>query len=325
MTQRIMVPLDGSTFAEAALPTAFELARRHGSTVHLVRVHEAPAPVAGPDGIAVYDPAVEQELERKGRRYLDVMLAWTDGDDRARAVTAYLHGPVTEGLSAYVRDKAIDLVIMTTHARGGVSRALLGSVADGLVRQSLAPVLLVRPGHQAAPAPNTAPVFRRVLLPVDGGPADDRMIEYAVAVTGAPGVEYTLLRVVTTGGGTVRAALPHRGENPGSRVQRATVQSTLGAKAQGLAARGFMVRPQVVVDDDAAEAILRYAKENAFDLVAMATRSRGGLERLLLGSVADQVLRKAETALLLWNPGQPSVPDLVEAFSFLGTREPTQP
>jgi nucleotide-binding universal stress UspA family protein len=81
----------------------------------------------------------------------------------------------------------------------------------------------------------------------------------------------------------------------------------------------------VVVENDAAEGILRYASDNGFDLVAMATRSRGGLERLLLGSVADQVLRKAETALLLWNPGQPSTSDLVEAFSFLGTRERTRP
>ena len=120
MMQRIMVPLDGSTFAEAALSTAFHLARQYGSTVHLVRVHEPPTPVAGPEGAAMYDPAVDQEIERQGRRYLDVMLAWTNGDERARAVTAYLHGPVTECLSTYARDQAIDLVIMTTHARGGV-------------------------------------------------------------------------------------------------------------------------------------------------------------------------------------------------------------
>jgi nucleotide-binding universal stress UspA family protein len=325
MIQRIMVPLDGSTFAEAALSTAFQIARQHGSTVHLVRVHEPPTPVAGHEGPAMYDPAVDQELQRQGRRYLDVMLGWTDGDERARAVTAYLHGPVTECLSTYVRDQAIDLVVMTTHARGGVSRALLGSVADGLVRHSLAPVLLIRPGNEAAPLPATPLAFRRVLLPVDGGPLGDRMIEHAVAVTGGTGVEYTLLRVVTKGGGTVRATLPHRGENPASRVQRATVQAALGTRAEALAARGFVARPQVVVDNDAGDGILRYAAEHDFDLVAMATRSRGGLERLFLGSVADRVLRNAETALLLWNPGQPSTPALVEAFGFLGTREPTRP
>jgi nucleotide-binding universal stress UspA family protein len=316
MLHRIMVPLDGSTFAEAALPIAFGLARRDGATVHLVKVHEPPTPVAGPEGPAMYDPEIDEELERNGRRYLGVMLAWTNGDDRARAVTAYLHGPVTESLSIYVRDEAIDLVVMTTHARGGVSRALLGSVADGVVRHSLAPVLLVRPGHEAAAAPATTPVFRRVLLPVDGGPAGDRMVEYAVAVAGAPGVEYTLLRVVTTGTSSVRAALPHRGEDPASRVQRATVRATLGTKAEEFAPRGLAVRPQVVVDDDPADGIVRYAAENDFDLVAMATRSRGGLERLLLGSIADRVLRKAKTTLLLWNPGQQSGVEPVEAPGF---------
>jgi nucleotide-binding universal stress UspA family protein len=314
MMQRIMVPLDGSTFAERALATAFRLARRDGSTVHLVRVHEPPKPVAGAEGPLMYDPALDRKLERQGRRYLSVMLAWTNGDDRARAVTAYLQGPVAECLSTYVRDQAIDLVVMTTHARGGVSRALQGSVADRLVRHSLAPVLLLRPGQEAAsPASGTIPVLRRVLLPVDGGPAGDGMIEHAVAVAGARDVEYTLLRVVTTGTSSVRAALPRRGEDPASRVQRATVEATLGIKAEELAARGLVVRPQVVVDDDAALGILRYAAENHFDLVAMATRSRGGLERVLLGSVADRVLRGAESTLLLWNPGQGSALDLVEA------------
>jgi len=150
------------------------------------------------------------------------------------------------------------------------------------------------------------------------------MVEYAVAVAGAPDVEYTLLRVVTTGTSSVRAALPHRGEDLASRVQRATVQATLGTKSEELAPRGLAVRPQVVVEDDPADGIVRYAAENHFDLVAMATRSRGGLERLLLGSVADRVLRKAKTTLLLWNPGQQSGGEPVEALgSFAGVLAPT--
>jgi nucleotide-binding universal stress UspA family protein len=323
MMHRIMVPLDGSAFAEAALSTAFRLARHDTSQVHLVRVHEPAVPVAGPEGPAMYDPAVDEELERKGRRYLDALLGRIDPEDRALAVTAYLHGPLTECLSAYVRDEAIDLVTMTTHARGGMSRAWLGSVADALVRHSPAPVLLLRPGHQPAPAPANAPLFRRVLLPVDGSPSEDRMLEHVVAVTAAPGVEYTLLRVVTSGLSLVRAAFPRRGENPGSRVQRATVQATLGTKAEDLATRGLAVRSQVVVDDDPADGILRYGAEHDFDLVAMATRSRGGLERLLLGSVADKVLRKADVALLLWNPGQQSAFEPVAARGSLeGAGEP---
>ena len=66
MLHRIMVPLDGSTFAEAALPIAFGLARRDGATVHLVKVHEPPTPVAGPEGVAIYDPEIDQELRAQG-------------------------------------------------------------------------------------------------------------------------------------------------------------------------------------------------------------------------------------------------------------------
>jgi nucleotide-binding universal stress UspA family protein len=313
MLHRIMVPLDGSTFAEAALPTALRLARRHATSLHLVRVHQSPGPVGGPVGPSTYDPVLDQDLHREGRRYLDALLGRLDAEDRARAVTAYLRGPVIERLTEYVRHQAIELVVMTTHARGGVSRAWLGGVADGLVRRSPAPVLLIRPGREPAATPAVAPVFRRVLLPVDGGPAEERMIEHAVAITGPAGVEYTLLRVVTTGEPSVRAALPRRGEDPGSRVQRATVQATLDARAEALGARGLVVRSQVVVDDDAADGILRYAAANDFDLVSMATRSRGGIERLILGSVADRVLRQAGVALLLWNPGLSSAPALVEA------------
>jgi nucleotide-binding universal stress UspA family protein len=143
------------------------------------------------------------------------------------------------------------------------------------------------------------------------------MIEHAIAVAGTAGVEYTLLRVVTSGAPSVHPPRPRRGEDPGSRAQRATVQVALGVKAEELRARGLLVRPEVVVDDDPAEGILGYGAENDFDLIAMATRSRGGLERLLLGSVADRVLRGAEITLLLWNPAPASAPVQTQAPGLL--------
>jgi nucleotide-binding universal stress UspA family protein len=318
-----MVPLDGSAFAETALPTAALLARRHGSGMHLVRVHQPPLPVVLPGGGGVvHDPVLDLELEDEGRQYL---LGRIDDQERWRTVTAYLRGSVVECLSGYVRDHEIDLVVMTTHARGGMGRAVLGSVADGLVRHSVAPVLLVRPELEPARAAAAVRVFQRVLLPLDGGAAEDRMIAHAIAVAGTAGVEYTLLRVVTSGAPSVYPRRPRRGEDPGSRAQRATVQVALGVKAEALRARGLLVRSEVVVDDDAAEGILRYAAANDFDLVAMATRSRGGLERLLLGSVTDRVLRKAEITLLLWNPAPASAPELAEAPGLLeGIPAPAQ-
>jgi nucleotide-binding universal stress UspA family protein len=293
MSYRIMVPLDGSAFAEAALPTAYSLAQRLGAGVHLVRVHHPPLAAAGPGGGAAVDSAFDQELEDEGRRYLDVLLRRIEAHERARSATAHLRGPVVQTLTDYIHDESVDLVVMTTHARGGLSRLWLGSVADGLVRLTTVPVLLLRPGRQRPSPPAAAPPFRRVLLPVDGGSAGDRVLEHAIALAGTSGVEYTLLRVLTTRG---------RSADTG----RAALQTILDLKAQRLRARGLTVRSQVVVSDTAAEGILRYAAEHDVGLVAMATRSRGGLERLLLGSVADRVLRQAGIPLLLWNPGQPA-------------------
>ncbi len=308
MPYRIMVPLDGSAFAETALPVAYDLARRHGAAVHLVRVHQPSLPVVRSGGTSVHDPAFDLELEREGRWYLDVLLGRIEAHERARSATAHLRRPVLQSLTEYLGDHGIDLVVMTTHARGGLSRAWLGSVADGLVRQATVPILLVRPGRQGPSTSGTAPVFRRVLLPLDGGPDEQRMAEHAIGVAGVSDVEYTLLRVVSEGALSAGPALPRHGPDAGSRTQRATVQTTLDLSAERLRARGMRVTSQVVVNDHPAEGILRCAAEHDASLIAMATRSRGGLQRLLLGSVADRVLRQAGIPLLLWNPGHLPMP-----------------
>ena len=299
---RIMVPLDGSTFAEAALPTALRLARRDAATVELARVQESPLRIARAGGAPVRDPGFDRELRRDARRYLEVLLGRIDARDRARACTALLDGPISETLAGRARQTAVDLVVMTTHARGGVSRGLLGSVADGFVRQSPAPVLLLRPRDAGGRLDDDAVGFQRVLLPLDGSASGDQMVEHAIEVAGIEGVQYTLLRVIAASESPVRAALPHRGETPSSRTQRATVEALLDSKADTLRARGFAVKAQVVIDDSAARGILNNAVESNADLVAMTTRSRGGLERMLLGSVADRVLRSSDRPLLLWNP-----------------------
>jgi nucleotide-binding universal stress UspA family protein len=301
MLRRIMVPLDGSARAVAALPTALLLGRRDEAQVHLVRVHEPLLPAAVPGDPPGYDPTLDQEVQCAGRRYLDVLLGRIDAQDRARTVTAYLHGPVTRALGAYIEDRGIDLVVMTTHGRRGGSRAVLGSVADGLVRRSHVPVLLLQHRMEAAPAPATTPAFRRVLLPVAGTPTDDQTIERAIVAAGTYGVEYRLLRVIPPG------------------AQRAPVQATLEARAEALRARGLAVQAQVTVDEDAAHEIRRYAAANDVDLIAMATRSRGGLERLLFGSVADRVLHEAEAPLLLWYPAAEAAGEPVQATAAAGT------
>lgn len=302
MLRRIMVPLDGSAFAEAALPAAFDLARRDSARVQLVTVREPPLPLVRTGNAPIRDPALDEELLREARRYLDVLLGRIGAGDRVRVSTALLLGSTTETLADRVRDEAVDLVVMTTHGRGGVSRAWLGSVADGLVRRSLAPILLLRAGEGTEGQGERG--FPRVLVPLDGSPTGDRMIEHATNVAGTEQVEYILLRVLAAGESPLRSVLPQRGELPSSRTQRATVEDLLASRAEALRTSGLTVRTHVAVDDSPSRGILDYAAESGAGLIAMATRSRGGLERVLLGSVADKVLRSTDRPLLLWNPAE---------------------
>ncbi|HUF36827.1 MAG TPA: universal stress protein [Gemmatimonadales bacterium] len=301
MLRRILVPLDGSRFAEAALPAAVRLSRRDAARLELVTVQEPPLPIARTGGAPVRDPAFDQEVQRQARAYLDVLLGRIEAGDRARTATALLAGRTVETLLEHIQSRAVDLVVMTTHARGGASRAWLGSVADGLVRRSPVPVLLLRPAEEEGVAPE-AGFFTRVLLPLDGSPGGEQILERAIEVAGTEGVRYTLLRVLASGESAFSEVLPRRGEAPSTRAQRATVEAGLERTAETLRARGLEVRGQTVTDDVPARAILEYVVENGIDLIAMTTRSRGGLERWLLGSVADKVLRGTTRPLLLFNP-----------------------
>jgi nucleotide-binding universal stress UspA family protein len=300
MLRRILVPVDGSRFAEEALPLALRLARRDGAQLELVMVQERPLPITRAGGAPVRDPEYDRELRRDARAYLAALLGRLDAGDRARVGTALLDGRIVETLRDRIQEQQVDLVVMTTHARGGVSRAWLGSVADGLVRRSPAPVLLLRPDGTAEPPRD--PAFANVLIPLDGAPDSEQIIDRAIEVAGVEGVCYTLLRVLASEQSPAPAMASLRGEPPSSRAQRATVETRLEAKVEGLRTGRLAVRAETVVDDVAAQGILKHAEESGADLIAMTTRSRGGLERLLLGSVADKVLRSSNLALLLLNP-----------------------
>ena len=143
MFTQIMVPLDGSALAERALPSAARLAAATGATLHLVRVVE-PLPGA----VSVYRSVTEpsRHLDREARaatEYLDTIRTRLT----AEGVRVEVHRRLGHALDALLQEQrtaGIDLVVMCSHGRGGVSRVALGSVATGLLQRGTAPVLLAR-------------------------------------------------------------------------------------------------------------------------------------------------------------------------------------
>ena len=296
MKQAILVPLDGSEFSEYALPAAVGLARELGGTLHLVRAHEIPLPV-NPDILMAQDPEWDRSVREAEEEYL-MSAANRCMEAGVSARTDLLDGPAAHALASYAKDVGVALVVMTTHGRGGISRAWVGSVADAVVRRSSAPVLLLRPQPDVEARELES---GHVLIPLDGSRLSEGILESAVMVGSLTGARYTLLRVIVPVpplgvGVSTAAGLDTVVES------EAEVQAELAKVADPLRARGLDVATAVAMHPVPAVAILDWAAGNGVDLIAVATHGRGGWSRVALGSVADKVMRGAQVPVLLYRP-----------------------
>jgi nucleotide-binding universal stress UspA family protein len=306
MYRSILVPLDGSPLSEHALPLAQDLALRTGAVLHLAHVH---IPLSAPiytAALPLADTGLDERASDSERAYLDALAERLRAETDIPVNVALLDGAVTDSvadlIAAHAREQPIDLVIMTTHGRSGFARIWLGSVADELVGRLTMPVLLLRPTDVARTAAATrAP--RQVLIPLDGSANAESILPYALALGQATQAEYTLLRVVEP----VMVA-HHMPVDPAVRELDDQLIDHLQVEAQiyleqvagRLTAHALTARIEVVVAPQAAIAILEEAQQDGIDLIAMATHGRRGLTRVLLGSVADKVLRGATTPMLLY-------------------------
>ena len=296
MIRRILVPLDGSAFGEYALRRAIVLARRHRATLDLAHVHEV-ASLVLMEGVPLIDAGVELEGLQSDRTYLDDALRRVAalGLD---ATATLLDGPTVTALEARAEELDADLIVLATHGRGPLSRAWLGSVADGLARHTSRPLLLVRPPESAAaldaerpPLDSGASVLRRVLLPVDDV-AHARLLLGSASDVAEPGAEFVLLHVA-------RAASAD--DKDPERVM-AAVRPPLEQVAADARARGCDVQLVVEGARDVAGCILEIASRTNADLIALTTHGHGTLSRLVFGSVTDKVLRGASLPVLMRKP-----------------------
>ena len=160
----LLVPLDGSRFAEQALPLAMAIAGATGAKLRLVLVHQSPSPPA--DAVTVrLATSIELMTQKAEREYLR-RIAGTMRSGEARRVTGVtLAGPVVPTLLKYIDEIGVDLVVMTTHGRSGIQRAWLGSVADQLARSLEIPLVLVRAEEGEG---RTAALPVEILVALDG-------------------------------------------------------------------------------------------------------------------------------------------------------------
>ena len=301
MVRSVLVPVDGSNFAEHALPYALGIARRTRADLHLALVH-VPTDVLSPSyPLAEAVETRDAEMRDHDTAYMDQLV------DRLRPAgveirPALLRGHVAAALSRYVEDEQIGLVVMTTHGRGGLQRAWLGSTADSMVRHCRIPILLLRPAEETrsiGPASDAA--VRRVLVAVDGSEISEMALRDACEIGVTDDAELVLVHVLQPPVAAASPYLPHTIQL--THDEMAAREAHMRRYLDDLSGRdwlaGRQIRTRVLVDYHPAPAILEVAEEIEAGLIVLGTHGRGGLPRLILGSVADKVIRGTHRPVLV--------------------------
>ena len=289
--KRLLVPLDGSPLAETILPVAEEWAKEEEAEVILLRAvlarHGPGGDTTGAQVRAVeegeaYLQAVADRLARRGLERIR-RAAW---DDEPAAAIA----------RAVARD-GVDLIAMATHGRSGLSRLLLGSVAETVVRAARVPVLLIR-GQSAWKPWATG----KILVPLDGSEASEGILPVVERLAAPRDLTLVLFKVIDP---LASSALSEASIRPHQwmALRREDAERYLAKVAEPLMVNGLQVECAVRYGR-AAETIAAFAGRERADLIAMATHGRRGLSRLLLGSVAAGVLRSAPVPVLLFKAGE---------------------
>lgn len=297
MYRNILVPLDGSSLAELAIPTAAALGTTMGASLTFVHVRDVTAPDYR---------AGEAALAAHRTLFLAKAVADAERNFHVKASTVLLEGTAVDALCNCAAQCEAPLVVMSTHGRTGWSRAWLGSVADGVMRHATMPVLMLTGSEGTSDSTAGWPLpFRTMLVPVDGTPFAEDVLPHAAAIADASRAKLVLLHVVTP-------VAPPAPEIPSAYVPPVELISdltdALAERSRRYTARlterlrlthpTLDVRDQVVVGDSIARAIIQATERQCADCVAMATHGRG-LSRLVVASVADKVVRDGPGAILL--------------------------
>jgi len=308
MIRSILVPLDGSTFGEHALPMAMAMAKHMEASLNLIHVHSLLDATYAE--LQVFDNTLDQELRKKERDYLHEVQKKVQDRLSVPVTIRNVDGDIATVIAEQADSLRVSWVVMTTHARGPMGRFWLGSVTDELIRTLPVPVVAVHPSERAPDLANDRPV-KHILVPLDGTPLAAHILEHAIPFGKAMKADYTLLRVVTAvypstvpaepvTFGAIATDMMDRIDKMHAELKKEAMDYLEGV-ADRLRKEGLKVQTRVAIETQPGVAILENAKP-PIDMIAIETHGRSGLTRLLLGSVADKVIRGSTLPVLVAKP-----------------------
>ena len=289
---RLLIPLDGSPLAESALGPAAQLARaaNESATIILFRcatwtplaydVPDARAVTEALDGLreACADYLREVAL-RPSLEHLTV---------ECRAVT----GTPTESIVILAQEEHVDFIVMTSHGRSGLTRTVMGSVAEAVARDAHVPTLILHPETATSMQRQPRPSWN-ILVPLDGSPLAEDVLPAAASIARAMQGTLQLLMVL----------IPLEGNIDADRISLHEANTYLAGLQTRLVGLGLSAATTIAWGGASAEILNAATHEGqAADLIAIATHARRGLAHLFWGSVAEYVIRHALCPLLVVHP-----------------------
>lgn len=295
MTATILVPLDGSELAEAVLPLASEVARKTDARLLLfTAVHP----------VATWDPSASSvrwdEEEKHARAYLEGQREKVAATGLEVGVGLHL-GNAAEQILKACDDFGAGMLAFSTHGRSGIGRFMFGSVARRVLESTTLPALIIRP-RKDQPAPAT---ISKILVPLDASPLAESVLPEVLKLAKAFGASVTLFNAIAPlatypGYETI---MPAASRDVFPELQ-AQADAYLAEVARSVSAEGIAVSANTTLAP-VADGILDAANAKDADLIAIGTHGRSGIERALVGSVADAVIRRAEVPCFVLHPKQP--------------------
>jgi nucleotide-binding universal stress UspA family protein len=301
MYKVIMVPTDGSGFDREAIRVALKMAERSNAKVRLVRVLASDS-FFGTTPEAHWTP-MSAELGRSERTSAlsDLYALAAECRNGFKAdITVDLHGgPVADVLQGYARRHEVDLIVMSTHGRSGISRLSLGSVTDSLIRRTTIPVLVVKSSTSYLNS-QLGQTFKRIVVPLDGSALAEQILPRVLTLGKLEEARISLLQVLVPQSYSQKEILDPN--LPWWDKDVSLAQAYLFRIASRLRRNGLIVTTDIVIGENVAHAIGDFASREKADLIAIATHGRGGLARMLRGSVADAIMLSGRTSMLVFKP-----------------------
>ena len=282
----ILVPLDGSDLAGAAIGLAARLALGTGRALELIEAIEL---------LVADTPAGTIEaLERGASETLEETATGVQKEYGLSPTSAVRYGSPARVILDEIVTQDASLVVMSSHGRTGVLRLLLGSVAEEVLRRAPVPVVFV-PSRAAEAA---ASPLRRILVPLDGSALSQSGIGPVAALAGRLRAEAVVCRVYAP----IAAEQTKPGQDRGVHDAAIQAEKYLSPIVADLRRKGVEVTAEYRQTADIAAAVLDIAAAVRADVIALATHGRSGLDRLQHGSVAEVILRRRPVPLITFGP-----------------------